>query len=751
MKFSLLLLTFFSCSTSFAQTGGVVLHFEIESELALGDSIHVEIWQDSTFLFQQNTRRRVIARDLPAGQLDLYCSYSDSVFIHKQAVYIQSNQLVYNSYEVDSNLIAVQSKGAGKFAYSADALEMGRSAIPTISRNDMYIDGNIMGTGEIQLLEVSVAAYKVPLINTDGGSCCANITREEIMRLPARTVREIAPTVGGVNATNDLFDISIRGARSTQNAYYIDGIRVNSLDGIPKSFINSVTVITGGLPACYGDATGGVILVEGKTAASVEAQAQQRVRKRKNAYSQFEPTYVEPPRDIVSFDRFSEIYENDFLSPLTEPNSTFGLDVDRASWTFVKTQFSLGQTIHRDAVKLEEMLNSFKHKPAKIDEGDLIGVELERNNCAWNPENELVTIRVRAADLPANLPRKAHNLVLLVDVSGSMTDANKLPLLIAGFTEFVNGLEECDRVSIVTYAGRSGVALEPTTCDQKEIIIAALNGLVSGGSTNGIGGITTAYELAEKNYDPKLNNRIILATDGDFNVGINSTTELEAYISTKRGKGIYLTALGFGMGNYRNDILETLADRGDGNHFYINDLNTSKKVLSGDIGNLINIARDVKLNVEFNPVFVTSYRLIGYENRLMPSQDFIDDTKDGGEMGYAHSVIAVYEITRGKDTKTESHFTKTNATLNREELAFVKLRYKRFEDSTSIERKFSLSKDSEIVQNDLVNLVTAFGLTLRYSIFKGDLTNEKLIHLAKEFTPKDEEEEALKEMVLSLE
>ena len=204
------------------------------------------------------------------------------------------------------------------------------------------------------------------------------------------------------------------------------------------------------------------------------------------------------------------------------------------------------------------------------------------------------------------------------------------------------------------------------------------------------------------------------------------------------------------MGNYRNDILETLADRGDGNHFYINDLNTSKKVLSGDIGNLINIARDVKLNVEFNPAFVTSYRLIGYENRLMPSQDFIDDTKDGGEMGYAHSVIAVYEITRGKDTKTESHFTKTNATLNREELAFVKLRYKRFEDSTSIERKFSLSEDSEIIQNDLVNLVTAFGLTLRDSIFKGDLTNEKLIHLAKEFTPKDEEEEALKEMILSL-
>jgi Ca-activated chloride channel family protein len=461
-------------------------------------------------------------------------------------------------------------------------------------------------------------------------------------------------------------------------------------------------------------------------------------------------TYSEPVRDLLSFDRFSEIYENDFLSPLTSPNSTFGIDVDRASWTFIKTKFHLGETIHRDAVKLEEMLNSFKHKPAKIEEGELIGVELERNNCAWNPDNELVTIRVRAADLPKDLPRKYHNIVLLVDVSGSMSSMNKLPLLVEGFKEFVSGLEQGDRISIVTYAGESGVRLKPTTCDHKQTIYDALSGLVSGGSTNGIGGIRTAYELAELYYDPEFNNRIILATDGDFNVGISSTTELEEYISTKRGKGIYLTALGFGMGNYRNDILETLADRGDGNHFYINDLKTASQVLSGDIGNLINIARDVKLNVEFNPTLVESYRLLGYENRLMPTKDFADDTKDGGEMGYAHSVIAVYEIVRGKETKSESHFTTTKATFNREELAFVKLRYKPFEDSLSIERKFSLNKDTEIVKNDLVNLVAAFGLTLRNSVFKGSLTNEQLVQMAKKFLPRNEEEAELKKMILSL-
>ncbi len=759
MKFTILLLTFFSCATNFAQTGGVSVRFELDPTFEKStDSISVQLWRDSTLLFKGKTIESIIAREIPSGKVDLYCAYRDSFFVFQEAVYIQSNQLVYKSFEVESSLLAIQKTGTGKFSYSKSGIK-GR----TPERNAYYyIDGHkpltSLSNEMVTIQEVQIIAYRnINYLDGISGSS-STITREDIMRLPARSAREIAPTVGGVNATNDLFDISIRGGRTTQNAYYIDGMRVNSLDGIPKSFIKNVTVITGGLPACYGDATGGVILVEGKNAASVNAEASQRMGRRQNNYSNYaqtnytpEPAYVEPPRDILSFDRFSEIYENDFLSPLTEPHSTFGIDVDRASWTFIKTQFSLGQTIHRDAVKLEEMLNSFNHKPAKIEEGDLIGVELERNKCAWNPENELVSIRVRAADIPANLPRKAHNLVLLVDVSGSMTDANKLPLLIQGFTEFVNGLEEHDRVSIVTYAGRSGVVLEPTTCDQKEVILAALNNMVSGGSTNGIGGITTAYELAEKHYDPKLNNRIILATDGDFNVGINSTTELEAYISTKRGKGIYLTALGFGMGNYRNDLLETLADHGDGNHFYINDLNTSKKVLSGDIGNLINIARDVKLNVEFNPAFVTSYRLIGYENRLMPSQDFIDDTKDGGEMGYAHSVIAVYEITRGKDTKTESHFTKTSASFNREELAFVKLRYKRFEDSTSIERKFSLSEDSEIIQNDLVNLVTAFGLTLRDSIFKGDLTNEQLVQLAKAFSPKDEEEKALKKMVLSLE
>ncbi|NVK65892.1 MAG: von Willebrand factor type A domain-containing protein [Flavobacteriales bacterium] len=762
MRFALAFLTLFLVSSAFSQTGGIVISFDRDTSISQ-DSITVEIWRDSTFLFDQKTIDHVIARELPVGKVDLYCSYLDSFFVYKQAVYVQPKQLVYQAFEVDSNLLAIRVGGAGDYSLSNDP-SITRNTItrgvPTLRRS-ISIDANHIQTynsAEVMEIEsVMITAYRAPLIVKDGGASGTTTTREDITIIPARSAYGIAGTVGGVNQTEDALGLHFRGGRAEQNAYYLDGMRLNSLDGIPKSYIQEVQVLTGGIPACYGDATGGIVSIYGKSYLDIARERSQQAMNRSSSsystpYYQSSSTYeyVEPEFDKLNFDRFSEIYENDFLSPLTSPNSTFGIDVDRASWTFIKTKFHLGQTIHRDAVKLEEMLNSFKHTPAQIKTDELIGVELERNNCAWNSENELVTIRVRAADLPKDSPRKHHNIVLLVDVSGSMTASNKLPLLVQGFKDFVKGLEQGDRISIVTYAGESGVRLMPTTCDQKQTIYDALSGLVSGGSTNGIGGIRTAYELAEQYYDPSFNNRIILATDGDFNVGIHSTTELEEYISTKRGKGIYLTALGFGMGNYRNDLLETLADRGDGNHFYINDLKTAYQVLSEDIGNLINIARDVKLNVEFNPAFVESYRLLGYENRLMPAKDFDDDTKDGGEMGYGHSVIAVYEIVRGKETKAESHFTKTKASFNREELAFVKLRYKRFEDSTSIERKFSLSADSKKVQNNLVNLVAAFGLTLRNSVFKGTLTNDQLVRMAKDFRPKNEEEEQLRKMILSL-
>jgi Ca-activated chloride channel family protein len=511
--------------------------------------------------------------------------------------------------------------------------------------------------------------------------------------------------------------------------------------------MSNVSVYTGGIPANYGDLTGGVIAVQSVNYFGVQNDRESRRKKKNQNYVYEEP---EPVRRVLNYDQFLPLYENDFLSPLDHPHSTFGLDVDRASWSFIKRQMDLGGNISQDAVKLEEMINSFETRKMTIENDELIKVELGRVNCEWKSDHQLVTVHLKAKELPKDLPRKTHNLVFLVDVSGSMSSQDRLPLLINGLKKFVRTLDDRDRVSIVTYAGYSTIALEPTKCSQVDKINAALDKLVSGGSTNGIGGIIEAYNLAEKNYDPEFNNRIILCTDGDFNVGINSPGDLEKFIEQKRGSGIYLTALGFGMGNYKNSTLETLADKGDGNHFYISNLNDMNKVLVEDIGNILNIARDVKLNVEFNPELVKSYRLIGYENRLLKPKDFIDDTKDGGEIGYGHSVTAVYEIELGKAEQVEGHFTKAEANSSPNELAFVKLRYKPFEEKVSIEKRFSIQNSDPIENNPLLSLIIGLGLHLRDSAFKGDLTIKHLQSLAKDFNPQTEDEFQLKRIVLAL-
>ncbi|MDC0257680.1 DUF3520 domain-containing protein, partial [Crocinitomicaceae bacterium] len=324
----------------------------------------------------------------------------------------------------------------------------------------------------------------------------------------------------------------------------------------------------------------------------------------------------------------------------------------------------------------------------------------------------------------------------LVDVSGSMSSANKLPLLKEGLKEFVNTLEEEDVVSIVTYAGYVGVALEPTSNKQK--VLTALDNLNSGGSTNGMGGVQKAYELAEANLDTSKNNRIILCTDGDFNVGISSTSELEAYISEKRGGGIYLTALGFGMGNYRSDVLESLADRGDGNHFYINSLDESRKVLVEEVGNLLNIARDVKLDVEFDSTMVTSYRLIGYENRMLQPEDFVDDTKDGGEIGYSHEVVAVYEIQRIHDSLLID---------NEERIANVRLRYKPFEAENSIERGYPVYCKDAIERGRKLNTVVAFGLVMRNSAYSNMLSMDDVYNFSLLVKPQNDDDKKLLELI----
>jgi len=744
-----------------AQTGGLYVRC-LDRSTVEPVSVCIELIADTLIIDsgQTDEQGRVHFSDVPAGMVEVQLEVENTI-VARQRGFVQSNQVFQIVLEVDLSSFSNIPRNPTAFEVGEGGEEIipksneTAERLPVSNTVSARIDGykNMSFSASVQEIHaVECVAYQVPLIDINNNMGSATLTREDIGRMPTRSVSGIAGTIGGVNLNEVGQDMYIRGARSDANAYYIDGIRVTDFYGIPKMSIGSVRVITGGIPASYGDLTGGVISIETNGFGDIQSQ---------RSYPQMQQSYGHSQRSYgrqnshkqepgMNLDRFASIYENDFLSTVAHPNSTFGIDVDRASWSYVQRRFDQRATISRDAVKLEEMINAFQYKKVEVPQNELLHVELERAECAWNVESELMMIHLKAKDLPKDVERKPHNFVFLVDVSGSMSSNDKIELVKRGLNSFVQTLKSTDRVAIVTYAGHVGVALEPTFCSNKSKIIHAIRNLNSGGSTNGMGGIQAAYSLAEENYDPELNNRILLCTDGDFNVGISNTGDLEKYIAQKRGKGIYLTALGFGMGNYRNDILETLADRGDGNHFYINNTAEMNRVLVEEGGNLMNIARDVKLNVEFNPKLVTEYRLIGYENRMLKPKDFEDDTKDAGEIGYSHQVTAVYEIKRGNADKEQSHFTKTKIASGKNELAYVKLRYKSFEDSASVERKYSLNADEEFENNELVNLVASFGLLLRDSIFKGDMTEERLKKMARKFTAKGDDEKNLKAMIAKL-
>lgn len=727
-----------------AQTGSVLIKC-LDSQTNNGlDDLTVEFILDSSKIKGTTANGGILLqRNLKAGQFKFIILSEKIKDTLSGSVFIQENQLAQFTFFIDIERSQLISSAIGNHV----KLDPKGMVSDQYRMNQPLSISTASSVQEIQC--VTIVSYSIPLLSRDGGYSRSTITREDISRLPVRSVNGIASTVGGVN-TNESFDeIYIRGSRNGTDAYYLDGIRISNPDAIPKSFIGNVNVYTSGIPANYGDLTGGVISVESVSRYSIaNDRTSKRELRKVPIVEEVEP--VTSGYRPLSYDHFLPLYENDFLSPKDHPHSTFGLDVDRASWTFIKRKIAEGGDISRDAVKIEEMINSFVTKKITLQEGELINLEIERNSCEWNNYHQLVSIHLQAKELPRDEKRKTHNLVFLVDVSGSMSSQDKLPLLVNGLKKFVKTLDERDRVAIVTYAGYSAVVLEPTSCDDQNKIFDALDRLSSGGSTNGIGGIMEAYRLAEKNYDPKLNNRIILCTDGDFNVGINSAGDLEKYIDEKRGKGIYLTALGFGMGNYKNSTLETLADKGDGNHFYISDLHDMNKVLVEDLGNLLNIARDVKLNVEFNPQLVKSYRLIGYENRLLKPKDFIDDKKDGGEIGYGHKVTAVYEIELGTAENVENHFSNSTNKDNKNELAFVKLRYKPFEEKESIEKRFSLVSEAPIQENNVLSMIIGLGLHLRDSAFKGYLNIKMLKEMAESFTPQSEDEFELKRIILSL-
>lgn len=443
-----------------------------------------------------------------------------------------------------------------------------------------------------------------------------------------------------------------------------------------------------------------------------------------------------------STEEYRSIGENIFHNTQQNPLTTFSIDVDRASYSNVRRMLNLGQFPQRDAVRIEEMINYFDYQYPQPKGEHPLALKTELSESPWNPGLQLLQIGLQAQTIPAdNLP--ASNLVFLIDVSGSMNTANKLPLVKEAFKLLVNQLRPQDHVAIVVYAGAAGAVLPSTSGQQKATIKDALDKLSAGGSTAGGEGIKLAYQIAQEHFIKDGNNRVILATDGDFNVGVSSEGELQKLIEEKRKSGIFLSVLGFGMGNYKDNKMETLADKGNGNYAYIDNLQEAQKVFVHEFGGtLFTVAKDVKLQLEFNPKFVKGYRLIGYENRMLQNEDFHDDKKDAGEMGSGHSVTALYElIPNGVESKylkqvDELKYQKTSPTQNNsDEVLTIKLRYKKPESEVSRLFQTGVSNRPIAFQKASADFrfaaaVAEWGLLLRNSDFKGNANHEQIIEIA---------------------
>ena len=451
------------------------------------------------------------------------------------------------------------------------------------------------------------------------------------------------------------------------------------------------------------------------------------------------------PAPEFNTEAYDRIEENQFLQATQNPLSTFSIDVDTASYAVVRRFLQGGTLPPKDAVRIEEMLNYFSYNyPVPSEEGPF-SASVEVAQAPWALEHRLVRIGLKGQELGME-QRPSSNLVFLLDVSGSMQPANKLPLLKNAMRLLVDRLGEKDRVAIVVYAGASGLVLPSTSSDQKGEILAALENLRAGGSTNGGSGIRLAYQTAVSNFITGGVNRVILATDGDFNVGTTNQGDLTRLIEDNAKSGVFLTVLGFGMGNYKDSTLEKLADMGNGNYAYIDTINEARKVLVDEINStLVTIAKDVKLQIEFNPLQVSAYRLIGYENRLLRKEDFNDDTKDAGEIGAGHTVTALYEIVPagkglqipGVDPLKYQTPMDTTDVAQSGELLTLKLRYKQPDGETSRLLEFSVrdgGKSYSQASQDFkfAAAVASFGMILRQSPYQGNGTLAAVLELAQE-------------------
>ncbi|HLT33824.1 MAG TPA: von Willebrand factor type A domain-containing protein, partial [Aquaticitalea sp.] len=504
--------------------------------------------------------------------------------------------------------------------------------------------------------------------------------------------------------------------------YIVDGVPISheNMAAINKKDIKSIKMLkAASATSIYGStAAYGVIIIKTKKG-----------------------NYKFPNIEVENDEIYEEIVENQFERTSLSPLSTFSIDVDKASYSNVRRMINNGQEVPADAVKIEEMVNYFDYNYPQPTGEHPFSINTDVAKTPWNTDTKIVKIGLQGKTYD-NEKLPPSNLTFLIDVSGSMGDINKLPLLKSAFKLLVNQLREKDKVAIVVYAGAAGIVLPPTSGANQEEIINALDRLTSGGSTAGGAGIELAYKIAQENFMKNGNNRVILATDGDFNVGVSSDKDMEKLIEEKRQSGVFLSVLGFGYGNYKDSKLETLADKGNGNHAYIDTMQEAQKVFGKEFGGtLYTIAKDVKIQIEFNPKKVQAYRLIGYENRMLADEDFIDDTKDAGELGSGHTVTALYEIipmgVKNEYIKSmdDLKYTKSiNSNAYSDELFTVKFRYKKPEGEKSIEMVHVQKDEMEVPSEDLkfASAVALFGMQLRNSKFHNQSKIEDVITLASE-------------------
>ncbi|MBB6370533.1 vWA domain-containing protein [Chryseobacterium shigense] len=553
-----------------------------------------------------------------------------------------------------------------------------------------------------------------------------------------RKNEEIRNTFNTINNgySNNNNPVVIRGLASIKGTasplFIVNGniVEQDYFSALNPKKIKSIEVVKGAAAAAlYGSrGANGIIVVRTKRLSRKERKSMEEIQKTISQYRQ---------NPVSANEGYDEFVENPFELTKNEPLSTFSIDVDNAAYSNIRRMINNGQTVDKNAVRIEEMINYFKYSYPQPKNDVPFSISTEYGDAPWNPGHKLLKIGLQGKNMAMDkLP--ASNLVFLIDVSGSMNEENKLPLLKSSFKVLLDQLRPQDKVGIVVYAGSAGMVLPPTSAKEKDKIVSALDNLQAGGSTAGGAGIELAYKLAQENFVKNGNNRVIIATDGDFNVGASSTSDIKTLIEEKRKSGIFLTCLGFGMGNYKDNMLETLADKGNGNYAYIDNMQEANKFLGKEFaGSMYAIAKDVKIQIEFNPKYVSSYRLIGYENRKLRNEDFTNDKIDAGELGSGHTVTALYEVipvqvkSEFLPEGNQLKYSKTSASENfNDELATIKFRYKKPDGGASTEIVHAVKNtDSSIAAASpdfkFASSVAWFGLVLRKSdlIVKKELSD----------------------------